>query len=104
MATPDSNSLSIEVAHAASPEEAIVIPLRVRPGTTVAEAIRLSGILRRCPGIDLNVNRVGIFGRSVAAQAHVEDGDRIEIYRPLRADPKESRRHRALQQKGRDTS
>lgn len=104
MATSDSNSLSIEVAHAASPEEVIVIPLQVRPGTTVAEAIRLSGILQRCPGIDLNVNRVGIFGRPAAVGIPVADGDRIEIYRPLRADPKESRRHRALQQKGRDTS
>jgi len=102
MATPDSNSLSIEVAHAAGPEEVIVIPLQVRPGTTVAAAIRLSGILQRCPGIDLNISRVGIFGRPAAAEVIVEDGDRIEIYRPLRADPKETRRRRATRQKERD--
>jgi putative ubiquitin-RnfH superfamily antitoxin RatB of RatAB toxin-antitoxin module len=104
MATPDSDSLYIEVTHAATPEEVIVIPLQVRPGTTVAAAIRLSGILQRCPAIDLNINRVGIFGRPVAAEAHVEDGDRIEIYRPLRADPKEARRRRASRQKRRDPS
>ena len=104
MATPDSRSLSIEVAHAVSPEEVIVIPLQVRPGTTVAEAVRLSGILQRCPGIDLNVNRVGIFGRPAAAETPVADGDRIEIYRPLRADPKEARRRRASRQKGTDRS
>ena len=101
MATPDPDLLSIEVAHAATPEEVIVIPLQVAPGTTVTEAIRQSGILQRCPAIDINVNRAGIFGRPAALDAVVADGDRIEIYRPLRADPKEARRRRASRQKGR---
>ena len=65
------------------------------PGTRVAEAIQSSGILQKYPEIDLKVNKLGIFGKLTKADAVLRDKDRIEIYRPLIADPKEVRRKRA---------
>ncbi len=72
-------------------EKSMVLPL----GATVEVAIRASGLLEEFPEIDLGVNRVGIFGEVVALDSEFEDGARIEIYRPLIADPKEARRIRA---------
>jgi putative ubiquitin-RnfH superfamily antitoxin RatB of RatAB toxin-antitoxin module len=69
--------------------------LHLAPGSTVGEAIRASGLLAECPEIDMNRNRVGIFGRLAQLEAPLQDGDRVEIYRPLNADPKEARRRRA---------
>jgi uncharacterized protein len=65
------------------------------PGSTVRDAIERSGIARRHPELDLERQKVGIFGRVVAQGATVRDGDRIEIYRPLALDPKAARRLRA---------
>jgi putative ubiquitin-RnfH superfamily antitoxin RatB of RatAB toxin-antitoxin module len=62
-------------------------------GASVREAIERSGVLTRHPGIDLS--RVGIWGRRCALEDAVRDGDRVELYRPLVADPKEVRRQRA---------
>lgn len=72
-----------------------VIDVRVPLGSTIAEAIRHSRILERCPEIDLAVNRVGIHNKLREPGTQVRDGDRIEIYRPLIADPKTARRRRA---------
>ncbi len=88
------DSYRIEVVYAL-PQEQTLFKLQVPPDTTVAEAIRLSGILQACPEIDLDRNRVGIFGKLTQADTVLRDRDRIEIYRPLRADPKEVRRRRA---------
>ncbi|TXT27414.1 MAG: hypothetical protein FD134_12 [Gallionellaceae bacterium] len=85
---------SIEVVYAL-PHEQVLLKLQVPPNTTVAEAIRLSGVLQTCPDIDLARNKFGIFGKLTQADAVLRDRDRIEIYRPLRADPKEVRRKRA---------
>lgn len=62
-------------------------------GATAADALAASGVATRHPGLDLS--RLGIFGRRVAGNARVADGDRLEIYRPLALDPKEARRRRA---------
>ncbi len=64
-------------------------------GATIATAISGSGICRDYPEIDLAKNRVGIFGQRLGLEALLSDGDRVEIYRPLIADPKDSRRKRA---------
>lgn len=85
---------SIEVVYAL-PHEQVLLKLQVPPDTTVAEAIRLSGVLQTYPDIDLARNKFGIFGKLTQAEAVLRDKDRIEIYRPLRADPKEVRRKRA---------
>ena len=79
----------------ALPREQMVEILRVPPGTVVKEAIRQSGILLRHPEIATGALAFGIFGRRVAATRVLREFDRIEIYRPLSADPKQVRRMRA---------
>ena len=86
--------ITVEVAHA-RPERQLVIEEKVPEGATVREAIEQSGILEKFPEIDLAVNKVGIYGKLVKLDSLPRDRDRIEIYRPLIADPKASRRKRA---------
>jgi uncharacterized protein len=86
--------LKVEVAYAL-PDRQRVIALEVEPGTTLRAAIGRAGILREFPEIDLARNRVGVFGQVREPDEPAQAGDRIEIYRPLAADPKELRRKRA---------
>ena len=86
--------LAVEVVYARSAAP-IVLVLEVETGTTLRGAVEQSGLLARCPEIDLRVNRVGSFGRLRGLDEAVEAGDRIEVYRPLAEDPKELRRRRA---------
>lgn len=87
-------SIPIEVAYA-SADQSWLIPIEVEEGTTIQQAIVTSGILEQCPDINLQTNKVGIFSKIVELDVPVRAGDRIEIYRPLVLDPKESRRLRA---------
>jgi putative ubiquitin-RnfH superfamily antitoxin RatB of RatAB toxin-antitoxin module len=77
------------------PDDIFLVTLEVGQGATIAEVIAASGVLTRFPDIDLARNKVGVFGKLKPADTVVRDGDRIEIYRPLQADPMESRRRRA---------
>ncbi len=86
--------MRIEVAYA-TPQLQTVLEVQMPDGATVGDAIRASGVLERFPEIDLVQTAVGIFGERAALEATVRDGDRVEIYRPLVADPKEARRRRA---------
>ena len=87
--------LQVEVTYA-RPSEQVVLKLDVPAGATVREVIELSGLLPRYPDIDLTGdNKVGIHARLVRLEDTVSAGDRVEIYRPLKADPKEVRRQRA---------
>lgn len=90
--------IQIEVAYA-TPERQQIIPLRVPQGTTVADAIERSQIKNYFPEIDLNEQKVGIWSKAVKLEHELREGDRIEIYRPLIADPKAVRRRRADQAK-----
>ena len=90
--------LKVSVAYVGAGDQ-VLRPLEVRVGTTVRQAIEQSAVLSRCPEIDLAVNQVGIFGKSAKLDQILEDGDRIEIYRPLIADPKEARKRRAAEGK-----
>lgn len=90
----NTEKLFIEVVYAL-PEEQVLIAMDVEQGTTVEQAIKLSGILEKFTDIDLSINKVGIFGKATNADQVLRDKDRVEIYRPLIADPKESRRKRA---------
>ncbi|SQI42044.1 Uncharacterised protein family (UPF0125) [Leminorella richardii] len=94
------SDISIEVVYAL-PEKQFLIALSVPQGTTVEEAIRTSGLLETRQDIDLKVNKVGIFSRAAKLTDEVKEGDRVEIYRPLIADPKELRRMRAEKSKNR---
>lgn len=84
----------VEVAYALLDEQACV-ELELPAGLSLGDAIRESGLLKRFPEINLAVNKVGVHGRLRSLDDPVKDGDRIEIYRPLTADPKEARRRRA---------
>lgn len=87
--------ISVEVVYVL-PDKAHRVTLQLAPGSTIGQAIEASGLLERCPEIDLDRNnRVGVFGRLRHLNDRLADGDRVEIYRPLRADPKEARRRRA---------
>jgi putative ubiquitin-RnfH superfamily antitoxin RatB of RatAB toxin-antitoxin module len=88
------NEIHVEVAYAA-PDRQIVKSLTLPLGSRVDAAIRASGLLQEFPEIDLAVNRVGVFGELVGLETLVQDGERVEIYRPLLADPKQARRRRA---------
>ncbi|SHO54668.1 RnfH family protein [Vibrio quintilis] len=93
-----SGMIHVEVVYAL-PHEQRVMSLVVDQATTVEEIILQSGILAIYPEIDLSKNKVGVFSRNVKLDTTVRDQDRIEIYRPLVADPKEIRRKRAEQAK-----
>lgn len=86
--------LRVEVAYGTSACQR-ARALHVAPGATVEIVIRASGILEEFPDIDLAHAAVGIYGERVTLADRVRDGDRVEIYRALLADPKEARRQRA---------
>lgn len=87
-------SMVVEVAYA-RPERQLILKVEVPGDATVETALRASGIQARFPEIDLDNARVGIFGKLSKRDALLRPGDRVEIYRPLIADPKEVRRQRA---------
>ena len=87
-------NINIELIYALAHEQTL-LKQSVPAGTTVAEAIQASGIQQKYPEIDLATNKLGIFGKLTKADAVLREKDRIEIYRPLIADPKEVRRKRA---------
>lgn len=86
----------IEVAYA-TPQKQLILECEVDAGSTPRDVVRLSGIEQHFPEIDVENCDLGVFGKLVPADYELIDGDRIEIYRPLIADPKEIRRQRAAQ-------
>lgn len=86
---------AIEVVYSL-PGQQFVVQVEVPEGAVVRDAIERSGLLAAHPEIDLaGVNKVGVWNKLAKLDAAVRDGDRVEIYRPLIADPKEVRRQRA---------
>jgi len=90
----DKDQIRIEVAYA-TPRQQAIVTLSVDTGTTLLEAIELSAIRSKFPDMERVPAGVGIFGQKVTPDHVLQDGDRVEIYRPLTADPKEVRRERA---------
>lgn len=97
----DMDMIAVEVAYAL-PHKQKIIELLVKPGTTAFQAVEQSGITKVFPEIDLETAKMGLFGQALGtkglqpAKKHaLQAGDRVEIYRPLQADPKEARRRRA---------
>lgn len=95
----DPVEIRFEVAYAL-PQRQVIAQVSAAPGTTAAEAIELSKIRQLFPGIEEHPV-VGIFSRKVPMDYVMKPGDRLEIYRPLQADPKEVRRKKAEEQKAR---
>ncbi len=89
-----SHFIKIEVAYALLDKQ-VILTEKIPPETTIEEAIHLSGVLEQFPEIDLSSNKVGVFGKLKKLDSTLLENDRIEIYRALIADPKESRRKRA---------
>lgn len=96
MNNPD--EIMVEVAYAL-PTEQLIIPVKVEEGISAERAILASGILSKFPEIDLNVSKIGIFGKLTGLDTPLRHLDRVEIYRPLIADPKEVRKQRAAEGK-----
>lgn len=94
MTQSNSHPITVEVAYAL-PQEQLIIPLKVNEGCTAEEAVKLSGILQKFPSIDANALQLGIFGKLTKNNAPLRHLDRVEIYRPLIADPKAVRKQRA---------
>lgn len=92
------NSINIEVLYAL-PHEQVLLKVQAPQGATADEAIRLSGVLEKHPEIDLAKHKLGIYGKLSKLDMILRDKDRVEIYRPLIADPKEVRRQRAQEGK-----
>lgn len=102
----DIETIAVEVAYAL-PDKQKIVSLLVEPGTTALQAVKKSGIVDLFPEIDVENSKMGIFGQSLGTKglqkAHehqLKAGDRVEIYRPLIADPKEVRRRRAAKAAG----
>ncbi len=95
MERSDHDTIPVEVAYAL-PEHQEIIALRVEPGTTAEQAILRSGILEHFPGLELTPkSKIGIFSKPCRLDTVLREHDRVEIYRPLLADPKEVRKRRA---------
>ena len=86
--------ITVEVAYAL-PHQQLIIPVQIAPNTTIQKAIEASGIMTKFPEIDLDENKIGVFGTQKKLDTRLKHMDRVEIYRPLIADPKEIRRQRA---------
>ncbi len=91
-------SINVEVAYAL-PEKQVIRAVNVDVGTTIGAAIVQSGIMMDYPDLELEEAKVGIFGKVAVMTTVLSEGDRVEIYRPLIADPKEVRRKRAAEGK-----
>ncbi|MCC6074238.1 RnfH family protein [Pseudomonas sp. GCM10022188] len=94
MDRPD--TIAVEVVYALADKQKL-LRLSVPYGTTMREAVERSGIASLFPGLELDGAPMGIFGKAVARPEErvLKDGERVEIYRPLIADPKEARKQRA---------
>ena len=90
--------LRIEIVYAL-PEKQASVHLDMPAGSTVEAAVEASGLLRVYPEIDLAKNKLGIFAKPARLDSVLRDRDRVEIYRPLIADPKEVRKRRAAEGK-----
>jgi len=86
---------SVRVVYAPAGASPAEVELPAVPGMTLAEAVAASGLRKRFPQIDLEHAKVGVWGKPRDPQSPAAPGDRIEIYRPLTADPKASRSQRA---------
>lgn len=85
------SNVRVEVA-VAWPELQVLIPLTLAAGSTAGDAIEASGLRSRFAGIEIRPDRIGVFSKPCAPDRVLDDGDRVEIYRPLRVDPKVARR------------
>jgi hypothetical protein len=94
----EASLINVEVVYALAERQELV-RVKLPPGTTVQHAVEASGLLQKYPQIDLAKSKLGVFGKLSKPDAVLRDRDRVEIYRPLIADPKEVRKQRAAEGK-----
>ena len=90
--------LRVTVLFSPAPRETREWPLDLAVGSTVADAIAASGLLTEFPGLDLDLLGIGVWGRKAGPKQPLRDMDRVEVYRPLKVDPKVARRERFRKQ------
>ena len=90
--------IQVCLVYSAQAREVLELTLRLKPGSTVRQALETSGLLVQRPDIDLSTMTLGVWGRKVALTHVLRDQDRVEIYRPLKVDPKVARRERFARQ------
>lgn len=93
-----SEALNIEVCYALADKQELV-RLRLPAGANLQQALEASGLLAKYPEIDIKKNKFGVYAKLAKLDAPLRDRDRVEIYRPLIADPKEVRKQRAAEGK-----
>ena len=92
-------TIRVEVVYAL-PQRQEIVPVTLPEGATVRQAVEASGLLQKFPDIELDgANKLGVFAKLTKADTVLRDRDRVEIYRPLIADPKEVRKQRAAEGK-----
>lgn len=91
--------IKVEVAYSPAPREVDLRELHLPEGASVAEAIAASGLYERHAELTAGLTASGIWGRTCRTDRALVEGDRVEVYRPLRIDPKEARRQRGREQK-----
>lgn len=89
--------MKIAVAFSPGPGAALELALELPESATALDAIRASGLAERFPEVDMDAATLGVWGRACAPDTRLQEGDRVEVYRPLRMDPNEARRLRARQ-------
>ncbi len=99
----DAAPLRVTVVYSPAPRQVREWALVLPAGTTVLQALDASGIRSEFPALDIAVAEVGVWGRKVLTALVLQQGDRIEVYRPLRVDPKIARRERFRSQGARST-
>lgn len=87
-------ALRVTVVYAL-PDRAWSVPLELPGGATVADALSAAAMEKRIPGLQIHPGHLAIFGRAAGMASVLQDGDRVEILRPLEVDPKQARRRRA---------
>ena len=97
------HQLRVRLALALAPRAAVEVELLVPAGSTVADAVRLSGLLHGIDNTTVDSLQTGIWGRRVVPLEPLRDGDRVELYRSLKVDPKMARRERFARQGARGT-
>jgi uncharacterized protein len=96
----EADKIPVEIAYALAEKQEIVM-IEVQSGTTAESAVAQSGMEKYFPGLQLEGAALGVFGKAVKPDYVLHAGDRVEIYRPLVADPKEVRKRRAAEAKER---
>lgn len=96
-ADASASEIGVEVVYAAAPHDVDLVQLRLRPPVTAIEAVRRSGLLERHALAEAGL-KLGVWGRACGPEHGLRERDRVELYRPLKVDPKEARR---LRYKGR---